>query len=45
MLLFGVCLILYFDVSLPEKKLTNVFVEFHHFTEAATESPLQKRCS
>ena len=25
-----------FDVNLWEKKLTNIFVEFHHFTEGAT---------
>ena len=25
------------------KKLTNIYVEFHHFTEAATGSVLQKR--
>ena len=31
------------DVNLWEKMLTNIFVEFHHFTEAATGSVLQKK--
>ena len=26
-----------------KKKLTNTFVEIHHFTEAATKGVLQKR--
>ena len=26
-----------YNVNLWEKKLANIFVEFHHFTEAATE--------
>ena len=32
--------------SISEKKmLTNIFVEFHYFTEATTGGVLQKRCS
>ena len=34
-----------YDVSMTKKKLINIFVEFHHFTEAATGNVLQKRFS
>ena len=43
--IFLLCFYDSYDVSLWEKKLTNIFVEFHHFTEAATGGVLQKRCS
>ena len=43
--LFLLCFYNSYDVNLWEEKLTNVFVEFHHFTEAATGGVLQKRCS
>ena len=43
--IFLLCFYDVYDVNLREKKLTNVIVEFHHFTEAVTGGILQKRCS
>ena len=34
-----------YDVNLWEKKLRNIFVQFHYFTEAPTGWVLQERCS
>ena len=40
------CVFTTYMTSICEKKMwTNVFVEFHHFAEVATEGVLQKSCS